>query len=133
MCVLNTIDDLAFWQRCKNYVFIVEDVLKALRVFDGREPAMGKAWITMHRLRRHVFQLREGPFFLPDHLAKVMEETFEERWNMFFTDVHYAGALLNPYIKDNIALREDGTALRALHWVVQKMKDAVGVRFDDVI
>ena len=35
----------------------VEDVLKALRVFDGKEPAMEKAWLTMNNLRKPIFKL----------------------------------------------------------------------------
>ena len=35
--------DENFWRRCRNYTYMVEDVMKALRVFDGKEPAMGKA------------------------------------------------------------------------------------------
>jgi hypothetical protein len=30
---------------------MVEDVLKALQVFDGREAAMGKAWLTMNNVK----------------------------------------------------------------------------------
>src|SRR5579875_1903662 len=88
--VVITINDVAFWQRCENFVHITEDVLKALRVFDGSEPAMGRAWLVMHNLRRHVFSLREQPFSLRDDIATVLEESFEARWQMVFTDVHYA-------------------------------------------
>jgi hypothetical protein len=36
---------------------MVEDVLKALRVFDGREAAMERAWLTMNNLKKHIFNL----------------------------------------------------------------------------
>jgi hypothetical protein len=49
-----------FWHQCQNYMHMVEDVLKALRVFDGQEAAMGKAWLTMN-----IFNLRNPPFNLP--------------------------------------------------------------------
>ena len=52
---------------------------------------------------------------------------------MVFTDLHYAGALLNAYLKDNATLRADGTALRGLYRVIHKLEDVVGVRFDDVM
>jgi hypothetical protein len=32
-------------------------VIKALRIFDGRTPAMAKAWLEMNNLKRHVFSL----------------------------------------------------------------------------
>ena len=52
---------------------------------------------------------------------------------MVFTDLHYVGALLNPYLKDNATLRADGTVLRALYRIILKLEDVVGVRFDDVM
>ena len=50
--------DENFWRRCQNYTYMVVDIMKALRVFDGKEPAMGKAWLTMNNLRKHIFRLR---------------------------------------------------------------------------
>ena len=49
--------DENFWQRCQNYTYMMEDVMKALWVFDGKEPAMEKAWLTMNNLRKHIFRL----------------------------------------------------------------------------
>ena len=49
--------DENFWRQCRNYTYMVEDVMKALRVFDGKEPAMGKAWLTTNNLRKHIFRL----------------------------------------------------------------------------
>lgn len=40
------IDD-NFWASCDNYHHMSKEVLKALRVFDGVELAMGKAWLMM--------------------------------------------------------------------------------------
>ena len=77
--VVRTIEDVAFWQRCVNYVHMTEDVLKSLRVFDGREPAMGRAWLVMHNLREHVYSLREPPFNLRADIATVLEESFTAR------------------------------------------------------
>jgi hypothetical protein len=60
---------------------MVEDVLKALRVSDGREPAMGRAWLTMNNLKKHIFNLRNPPFNLRvgfnDAIAELTE--YEER------------------------------------------------------
>jgi hypothetical protein len=56
--VRDTIRDDGFWQQCENFEHIVKPVIKALRVFDGRTPAMAKAWLEMNNLRRHVFSLR---------------------------------------------------------------------------
>jgi hypothetical protein len=83
-----------FWHHCQNYVHMVEDVLKALRVFDGREPAMGRAWLTMNNLKKHIFNLRNPPFNLPARIATTLEENFTKRWDMMVTDLYYAGALL---------------------------------------
>jgi len=48
--VVNTIEYVGFWQQCTNHVHMMEDVLKALCMFNGQEPAMGKAWLTMYNL-----------------------------------------------------------------------------------
>ena len=52
-----TIRDDGFWQQCENFEYMVKPVIKTLRVFDGRTPAMAKAWLEMNNLRRHVFNL----------------------------------------------------------------------------
>ena len=68
--------------------------------FDGKELAMDRAWLTMHNLRDHVYKLRDPPYNLRPDIATTVEESFTTRWEMVFTDLHYAGALLNPFLKD---------------------------------
>ena len=94
--------DENFWRRCRNYTYMVEDVMKALRVFDGKEPAMGKAWLTMNNLRKHIFRLRYAPFLLTPAIAEEIEENFMKRWHMMLTNLHYAGAMLNPYLRGHM-------------------------------
>jgi hypothetical protein len=77
---------------------MVEDVLKALRVFDGREVAMERARHTMNNLKKHIFNLQNPPFNLLARIARTLEENFTKKWDMMLTDLHYAGALLNPYL-----------------------------------
>jgi hypothetical protein len=112
---------------------MVEDVLKALRVFDGREPAMGRAWLTMNNLKKYIFNLRNSPFNLPARIATTLEENFTKRWDMMITDLHYACALLNPYLKDVLEIQENGDAKRALNRVVRKLCAILGVGFNDVM
>jgi hypothetical protein len=112
---------------------MVEDVLKALRVFDGREPAMGRAWLTMNNLKKHIFNLRNPPFNLPTHIATTLEENFTKRWDMMVMDLHYAGALLNPYLKDVLEIQENGDAKRALNRVVCKLCAILRVGFNDAM
>jgi hypothetical protein len=52
---------------------------------------------------------------------------------MMVTDLHYAGALLNPYLKDVLEIQENGDAKRALNRVVHKLCDILGVRFNDAM
>ena len=47
--------------------------MKALRVFDGKESAMGKAWLIMNNLRKHIFILR-----YPDPLRWYENNVFSE-------------------------------------------------------
>ena len=53
-----------FWSRCKNFLFMVEPVFIALRHFDGKKPAMPKAWLIMQDLKKHVYALKDPPFLL---------------------------------------------------------------------
>jgi hypothetical protein len=65
-----------FGQQCENFEHMVKPVIKALRVFDRRTPAMAKAWLEMNNLKRHVFSLREPDFNLPAPMAVRLEVQF---------------------------------------------------------
>jgi hypothetical protein len=121
------------WHRCENYVHMVEDVLKALRVFDRWDPIMGRAWLTMNNLKKHIFNLRNPPFNLPGRIAATLEENFTKRWDMMVTDLHYTGALLIPYLKDVMEIQENGDAKHALNMVVHKLCAILGVQFNDAM
>jgi hypothetical protein len=110
---------------------MVEDVLKALRVFDGWKPVMGKAWLTMNNLKKHIFNLQNPLFNLLGRIIATLEENFMKRWDMMVTDLHYTGALLNPYLKDVMEIQENGDAKRALNRVVHKLCAILGVQFND--
>jgi hypothetical protein len=69
----DTIRDDGFWQQCENFEHMVKPVIKALRVFDGRTPAMAKAWLEMNNLKRHMFSLRDPDFNLPTPMAACLE------------------------------------------------------------
>ena len=51
-----------FWDTCKNFLYMVIPVVKALRLFDGKAPATGMAWRVMYDLKIHVQGFAE-PFF----------------------------------------------------------------------
>jgi hypothetical protein len=52
---------------------------------------------------------------------------------MMVTDVHYAGALLNPYLKDVLEIQGNGDAKHALNRVVLKLCAILGVGFNDAM
>jgi hypothetical protein len=112
---------------------MVEDVLKPLRVFDGQEAAMGRAWLTMNNLKKHIFNLWKPPFNLPTRITVTLEENFMKRWNMMITDLYYAGALLNPYLNDVLEIQENRDAKHALNRVVHKLCAILGIRFNDTM
>ena len=125
--------DENFWRRCRNYTYMVEDVMKALRVFDGKEPAMGKAWLTMNNLRKHIFRLWYAPFSLTLAIAEEIEENFMKRWDMMLTDLHYAGAMLNPYLGGHMELQHNGEVKRALNRVFHRLSNPLGVRYNEMM
>ena len=107
--------------------------MKALWVFDGKEPAMGKAWLTMNNLRKHIFRLWYPPFSLTPAIAEEIEENFMKRWDMMLTDLHYAGAMLNPYLRGYMELQQNGEAKCALNRVFRRLNNPFGVRFNEVM
>ena len=54
---------------CKNFLYMVIPVVKALRVFDAKAPAIGLAWKVMHDLETHVHEFVQPPFVLSVDLA----------------------------------------------------------------
>jgi len=77
--------------------------------------------------------LRDPPFGLQVDIAEVLETTFNSRWDMVFSDMHYVEALLNPYIRDYVQLKMDRVATCTLYQIIYKMKDVVGVHFNDIL
>jgi hypothetical protein len=94
---------------------------------------MAKAWLEMNNLKRHVFSLREPDFNLPASMATRLEVQFMHRWDMMLTNLHYAGALLNPFLMNIIEIQNNGTAKHALNRVVQKLSGPLGVDFNEMM
>jgi hypothetical protein len=94
---------------------------------------MGRAWLTMNNLKKQIFNLRNPPFNLPARIATTLEENFTKRWDMMVTDLLYAGALLNPYLKDVLEIQENGDAKRALNRAVRKLCAILGVGSNDAM
>jgi hypothetical protein len=82
---------------------------------------MERAWLIINNLKKHIFNLRILPFNLPARIATTLEENFTKRWDMMLTDLHYAGALLNLYLKDVLEIPHNGDAKCALNRVVRKL------------
>jgi hypothetical protein len=112
---------------------MVKPVIKALRVFDGRTPAMAKARLEMNNLKRHMFKLQDPDFNLPASMDARLEAQFMHRLDMMLTDLHYAGALLNPFLINVMEIQNNGTAKRALKRVVQKLSSPLKVDFNKVM
>lgn len=117
----------AFWNECDNFKYLMEPALVALRVFDGKTPAMPKAWLVMKSLKEHVYSLEGPPYFLDSVTARKFEKNFDARWNLMRTDLHYAGALLNPYLQDVEELHNDGHAKSAFNKVIRNLGRSLGV------
>jgi hypothetical protein len=122
-----TIRNDGFWQQCENFEHMVKSVIKALQVFNECTPAMAKAWLKMNNLKRYVFSLQEPDFNLPTPMAARLEAQFMHRWDMMFTDLHYARALLNPFLMNITEIQNNITTKRALNRIMQKLSSPLGV------
>jgi hypothetical protein len=76
-------------------------------------------------------QLRNLPFNLPVRIVVTLEDNFTKRWDMMLTDLYYAGALLNSYLKDVLEIHKNGDVQRVLNRMVHKLNAVLGVQFDD--
>ena len=130
--VRSTVLDAEFWERCENFVHVVEPPLVTLKTFDGQTPAMGRAWLAMNNLEKHVYALRDVPFYLSASITTRFEAAFDKRWKMMITDLHYAGALLNPYLSNCIKLQSSGVAKCAPNRVLTHLSGVVGLDINNV-
>jgi hypothetical protein len=83
------------------------------------------------QLEKHTFNSWNLPYNLPICIVLKLEDKFTKRWNMMLMDVYYAGALLNPYLKDNMDIQENDDMKHALNKVVHNLSVVPGVRFND--
>ena len=68
-----------FWNTCKNFLYMVIPMVKALSISNGKTLAMGLAWKVMHDLKTHVCKFVEPPFALSVDLAAEAMFTFQNR------------------------------------------------------
>ena len=84
----------------------------------------------MNNLRKHIFRLRYALFLLTPAIAKEIEKNFMKRWDMMLIDLHYAGAMLNPYLQGHMELQQNGEVKRALNRVFCRLSNPLGVGFN---
>jgi len=68
---------------------------------------MGKVLHILRKLQKHVFALAGESFILDLQLAKTLKKVFKKRRKMVETNLHYVGALLNPYLLYDEKLADD--------------------------
>ena len=49
------------------------------------------------------------------------------------TDLHYARAMLNPYLRGHMELQQNGEAKRALNRMFRRLSNPLGVEFNEVM
>jgi hypothetical protein len=82
---------------------------------------MEKILYIFRNLEKHVVSFRGEPFRLDHDMADPMEDAFYNRWIMVKIDLHYAGALLNPYLLHDKELANDCDSFIAFKRVLQKL------------
>lgn len=112
------------WNRLTNVREVTAPIVYGLRDLDAKTPCMGKVLHIMRNLREHVYSLREAPFSLAPSLAEPLEKSFCKRQQMGETDLHYAGALLNPYLLHDKKLADDPVATEKCKNVLMKICDS---------
>jgi hypothetical protein len=93
----------------------------ALRDFDGKDPYMGKILHIFCNLEKHAVSFRGEPFRLDHDMVGPMEDAFYNYWTMVKIDLHYASALLNPYLLHDKELADDSDSLIACKRMLRKL------------
>ena len=114
------LDDV-FWEQCANFKWMTSPVVYALREFDAKESALGKAYVVLRNLEKHVLSLRHEPFKLDSDNADYCEDSFYERKAMIKSPLQCAAALLNPYLIDDEDLHNDTDAMASAKEVLLSM------------
>ena len=55
------------------------------------------------------------------------------RWEMMIIDLHYAGALLNPFLMNIMETQNNCIAKHALNKIMQKLSSLLRVEFNEVM
>ena len=110
-----------FWQRCTNFQEVVAPLMYALRDFDSGEPGMGKIRHIFHNVEKHIERVKDEFFPLDGGESIDVEKHFRDRWALVRTDLHDAGALLNPYLLHDKELADDLDAITACKRVLGKL------------
>jgi hypothetical protein len=110
-----------FWEQCLNFREMKARVMWALWDFNSKGLCMEKILHIFRNPKKHVLSLRDEPFRLDHDMANAIEDVFYNRWTMVRTDLHYAGALLKPYLLHDKELADDSDSLIASKRVLQKL------------
>jgi hypothetical protein len=116
-------DDSEFWQNCANYCTVMKATVVALKEFDGKQPCMGNIYMIMRALCHHVASLHNAPFNMPSNLVEPFEVALRNREALVASDLHYVGALFNPYLIKDMELCDDQNVMARLMRVFQRLTD----------
>ena len=110
-----------FWDTYEIFLYMVISVVKALCVFDGEIPTIEMTGRVIYNLKTHVQGFVEHPFRLGLKLAQWALLSFENRWALMMTDLHWAGGMINPTLCGWVPLHEHDQSKRILNGVFRKL------------
>ena len=105
-------------------------MLKGLKVFYGAELALGKPWFTMEK---KVLSLENHLFNLAHNIATLAKVDFYNRWHMMTTHLHHVGAMLNPYLSDDLIIHEDVAGKSKFLNTMRKLTTCIDSQYDRVV
>jgi hypothetical protein len=82
---------------------------------------MEKILHIFRNLEKHTVSFRGEPFRLLHDMVDPTEDAFYNLWTMVKTDLHYADALMNPYLLHDKELADDSNSLTAYKRVLRKL------------
>jgi hypothetical protein len=100
---------------------MVELVLASFEGISWQTTLHGKEVVDHENIRVTCFIFTKLPFESPLNLGDVIEDQFYQRWKMLKIDLHYAGALFNPYLLGEVCLHDDADAKEIFNKVLRKI------------
>ena len=84
-------------------------------------------------MEKQVLSLENHIFNLAHNIATLPKVDFYNRWHMMTTHLHHVGAMLNPYLLDDLIIHEDVAGKSKFLNAMRKLTTCIDSHYDRVV